>query len=78
METTTVSAKGWIVIPAGLRRKYGIKPGDQVRIVDYGGVLSVIPAMTEPIKEAAGMLHGGPSLTHAIVEDHVRDREHEQ
>jgi len=27
-----VSAKGWIVIPASLRRKYGIKPGSIIKI----------------------------------------------
>ena len=36
VSTATVSAKGWIVIPAELRRKYHIEPGGQIRIVDYG------------------------------------------
>ncbi len=34
-----ISRKGWIVIPAALRKKYGLKPGDEVRVVDYGGGL---------------------------------------
>ena len=78
METAIVSAKGWIVIPVELRRKYGIKPGDQVKIVDYGGVLSVAPVMPDPIRQAAGMLRGGPSLTDAIVAEHAEEIEHEQ
>jgi AbrB family looped-hinge helix DNA binding protein len=40
----TISSKGWVVIPADLRKKYGLKPGDAVNIVDYGGVLALVPA----------------------------------
>jgi AbrB family looped-hinge helix DNA binding protein len=31
-----ISEKGWVVIPAELRRKYALKPGSTVQIVDYG------------------------------------------
>ncbi len=37
MASARISAKGRIVIPAPLRKKYRLQPGDQVRIVDYGG-----------------------------------------
>ena len=36
----TISSKGWVVIPAELRRKYNLTPGAEVRVVDYGGVLA--------------------------------------
>ena len=32
----TVSEKGWVVIPAELRRKYNLQPGTEVSVVDYG------------------------------------------
>ena len=35
----TVSEKGWVVIPADLRKKYNLHPGAEVAVVDYGGVL---------------------------------------
>ncbi len=69
-----VSAKGWIVIPAELRRKYGIRPGDEVRIVDYGGLLGIVPALKRPVREARGLLEGGRSLTAALVEERRRER----
>ena len=78
METATISAKGWVVIPAAYRKKYGIKPGDRVRIVDYGGVLSLVPDLSDPIRDAAGMLQGQSSLTAALLEDRARDRQRER
>ena len=72
-----VSEKGWVVIPAELRRKYGIAPGDEVVFVDYGGVLSILPAMADPIRGARGMLAGGDSLTDVLLEERKRERERE-
>jgi AbrB family looped-hinge helix DNA binding protein len=63
MTVATVSSKGWIVIPADLRKKYGLESGKQVMVVDYGGVLALAPALDDPIAQAQGMLAGGPSLT---------------
>jgi len=72
-----ISQKGWIVIPAALRRKYGIKPGANLQIVDYGGVLSLVPSFINPIQEGAGLLKGEKSLTQAVVEEHRRERARE-
>jgi AbrB family looped-hinge helix DNA binding protein len=73
-----LSSKGWVVIPAAMREKYGLKPGSDVQVVDYGGVLSLVPALKDPIQAGAGMLKGGNSLTQAIVEEHRQEREPEQ
>ncbi len=71
--TLTISNKGWVVIPAELRRKYGLEPGSQVCIVDYGGVLSLVPALDNPIEQAAGMLKGTASLTRVLLAEHRRE-----
>ena len=73
-----LSSKGWVVIPAAMREKYGLKPGSDVQVVDYGGVLSLVPALKDPIQSGAGMLKGGESLTQAIVEEHRQERERDQ
>jgi AbrB family looped-hinge helix DNA binding protein len=73
----TVSNKGWVVIPAELRRKYKLEPGAAVVIVDYGGVLSIIPAAQEPIKRARGLLKGLPSLNKELLKERAKDRRRE-
>jgi len=75
--TIKLSQKGWVVIPAPLRQKYGLKPGVEVYVVDYGGVLAIVPAFTKPIVQGVGMLKGDDSLTEAIVEEHRQERKRE-
>ena len=65
-----ISSKGWLVIPADLRRKYRLQPGTRVTVVDYGGVLSLVPIDEDPIAASAGILRGRTSLTQAVVEEH--------
>jgi AbrB family looped-hinge helix DNA binding protein len=77
MTTLTVSNKGWVVIPAEYRRRYGLKPGSKLMLVDYGGILALVPAHKDPIREGAGLLAGGPSLTEALLEERARERERE-
>jgi AbrB family looped-hinge helix DNA binding protein len=72
--SVTVSEKGWVVIPADLRRKYNLHPGAEVSVVDYGGVLALVPAMTRPTREAAGMSKGRTSLTRALLTERRRER----
>ena len=72
-----LSQKGWIVIPAALREKYGLKPGAHLQVVDYGGVLALVPAFKDPINQGAGFLNHAGSLTQAIVDEHARERERE-
>jgi AbrB family looped-hinge helix DNA binding protein len=70
----TVSEKGWIVIPAELRKKYNLHPGAVVSVVDYGGVLALVPALAKPVRQAAGMLKGTKPLTRALLAEHRRER----
>lgn len=70
----TISEKGWVVIPAHLRKKYNLRPGSQVQVVDYGGVLALVPTLEDPIRLAAGMLKGRRSLTAALVAEHRQEK----
>lgn len=78
MATATISSKGWVVIPQEVRRRYGLKRGDKVHIIDYGGVLAIVPASEDPIAEGFGMLKGGPSLTQALLEERRWELEKEE
>jgi AbrB family looped-hinge helix DNA binding protein len=75
--TLTVSNKGWVVIPAELRKKYNLHPGTEVIIVDYGGVLSIIPALDNPVKQGRGLLKDLPSLTKDLLQERKQEKSRE-
>jgi AbrB family looped-hinge helix DNA binding protein len=70
----TISNKGWVVIPAEMRKKYNLTPGTEVTIVDYGGVLAIVPVPKNPIKDGYGLLKGGKSLTAELKKDREREK----
>ena len=72
--TVKVTKKGWVVIPAELRKKYALQPGAEVQVVDYGGVLALVPQLAWPVEQAAGMLRGSRSLTRALLSQRRADR----
>lgn len=72
-----VSAKGWVVIPAPLRKKYGLEPGSTVEILDAEGKI-ILPGMKDPIEETRGMLAEGPSLTQKLLVERAKDLEREE
>ena len=70
----TISEKGWVVIPAELRKKYQLTPGSEVVIVDYGGVLSIIPVVKNPVRQGRGLLKGTPSLASDLRKERAKER----
>lgn len=42
MATATLSERGQIVVPADIRRKYGLSAGTQVEFVDDGGSIRLV------------------------------------
>ncbi len=78
MNALTISAKGWLVIPVELRKKYALQEGSRVVLVDYGGVLAIVPAMNKPVEAARGMLKGRRSLLKALAQEKGREREREK
>jgi AbrB family looped-hinge helix DNA binding protein len=42
MNTVKVLAKGQIVIPAGIRKKYEIKPGSTIQVFEYDNALPLL------------------------------------
>ncbi len=75
--SAVISSKGWVVIPQELRRKYRLKPGSRVQVVDYCGTLAIVPVPEDPIAAARGMLAGEPSGTRELLEERRRERERE-
>ena len=73
MNTSILSEKGWVVIPQELRDRYGLKKGDRVHVVDYGGVISIVPASEAAIENTMGMLKDKTSLVKALIKSRQED-----
>ena len=77
MHTSTVSAKGWVVIPKALRDKHGLQKGSRVKFVDYGQILALVPLPPDPVEALHGMFEDGPSLTADLLAERQRERARE-
>lgn len=72
MPAVKTLAKGQIVIPAKLRKKYHIRPGAELELLEYGGIIYLIPPVADPIKAAAGSLPPKPSLAKKLLRDRTK------
>ncbi len=70
----TISNKGWVVIPAEYRKKYNLVPGTAVTIVDYGGVLAIVPVPEDPVKAGRGFLKGKSSMHADLKKERALER----
>ena len=77
MHTTTMSAKGWVVIPKSIREKHGLKKGSRVQVLDCGQLLAIVPLPDDPIEALHGMFEGGPSLTEELLAEREQERARE-
>jgi AbrB family looped-hinge helix DNA binding protein len=73
-----VSAKGWVVIPAVLRKRFGIKPGTSIEFQEAGERIVLIPGTKDPVDEFYGKLAGKISLTDALLEERTKEVRREQ
>jgi AbrB family looped-hinge helix DNA binding protein len=70
----TVSSKGQIVIPAGIRRTYGIDAGTKLSVVDMGDHISLVPAPVDAITELRGILKDSGYTMEDFLAERRRDR----
>jgi len=73
---TYSSVKGQIVIPAALRRKYGIKNGTKIIITDNGDSIQLTPITEQYLKRLQGSLKG-KGILKGLVEERKKDMEKE-
>jgi AbrB family looped-hinge helix DNA binding protein len=73
MATVKTLAKGQIVIPAGIRKKHCIEPGTKMQIMEYGGIIYLIPPVEDPIKAASGILPSQPSLSEKLLKERNKE-----
>ena len=73
---TRATTKGQIVIPAALRRKYGIKSGTKIIVNDTGESIELKPITEQYLKKLQGSLKGGSALK-VLMQERCKDREKE-
>lgn len=73
-----VSAKGWVVIPAALRKRYRLTPGMVVEFQEEGEKILLVPRDPDPVEGLFGKLAGRVSLTKALLEDRVAELKREE
>jgi AbrB family looped-hinge helix DNA binding protein len=78
MDTAAVTSKGQLVVPARLRRRYGIKPGTKVRFIERPDGILFQPVTPEYIRSVCGMLSSETSVTEDLLKERARDREREE
>jgi AbrB family looped-hinge helix DNA binding protein len=78
METAYVTSKGQLVVPAKLRRRFGIKRGTKVYFIERGGEIVFQPVTKEYIRSVCGMLKSETSVTQELLKERAKDKEREE
>ena len=76
--TVTVSVKGQTVIPAELRKRYGIVPNSRIEFIDTGKEIVVVPLPKgDRFKNSFGVLReaGSGDLIKARRKERLRERQ---
>jgi AbrB family looped-hinge helix DNA binding protein len=73
-ETSVVTSKGQLVIPARLRRRFGIKRGTIIAFTEDDGRMVMQPVTREFIRSLRGSLKGDSSALKVLVEERRRER----
>lgn len=74
MDKSVVTIKGQIVIPAALRRKYGIKKGTIINLFDRDGEIIIKPVTDKYIQDMAGMTGTRGRLLKAFKKEKAKER----
>ena len=74
IETSVVTSKGQLVIPARLRRRLGIKKGTLIAFVEDDGRMLMQPVTREFIHGLRGSLKGETSALKVLLEERRRER----
>ncbi len=77
METAYVTSKGQLVVPAKLRRKYGIEPGTKVYFVERGDEIILQPVTRAYIRSVCGMLAASSSVAEELLSERAKDTQKE-
>lgn len=75
MTIVTSTIKGQIVIPAHLRKKFGIVKGTPIHIYEQNSKIIVEPIHEDPIRKGKGMLKTNGSVLKRLIADRKEEAE---
>jgi AbrB family looped-hinge helix DNA binding protein len=73
MQTLNILNKGQVVIPAEIRQRYGIKPGNRIELRDAGDHLELYPLPADSVEAFRGSLKKGVSLANELINEHQQE-----
>jgi AbrB family looped-hinge helix DNA binding protein len=76
--STTVSSRGQVVLPSGVRRKLGLRKGTRLHIVlseESDKSILLRPVNHDVVEELRGILRGKDEVLEYLEEERLKDRE---
>ena len=70
MQTLNILHKGQVVIPAELRQRLGMNPGQRLELRDAGDHLELYPLPLDPLAAFRGSLRRDLSLADELIVEH--------
>ena len=77
MKETVITRKGQVVIPADIRKRYNIQPGQKFLVRDLEGEIRLVPLKVLSVEKAQGWLKTKKSVPALLKEAHGLEKEHE-
>jgi AbrB family looped-hinge helix DNA binding protein len=80
MNAAYVTSKGQLVVPARIRRRFGIKPGTRINFVEEGDRIIFQPVTKEYINSFCGIFKQKPgekSVVQELIEERRAEKEKE-
>jgi AbrB family looped-hinge helix DNA binding protein len=68
MDTAYVTTKGQLVVPARIRRRFGIKPGTRINFIEEGDRVIFQPVTREYIDSFCGIFKQKPGEKSVVLE----------
>jgi AbrB family looped-hinge helix DNA binding protein len=78
MDTAYVTSKGRLVVPARIRRKYGIKPGTKICFIEAGGEIVLRPITPHYVRSLQGIIKSKGSATGELLKERAREKKREE
>jgi AbrB family looped-hinge helix DNA binding protein len=75
MDSSVITRKGQVVIPAKIRRHLGLKDGTRVNFYEQNGEIRMVPITAETIDKNIGMLGLKGKMLNSLMEDKERERQ---